>query len=163
MYGFVNYILSTILQIPIDIDWFSHPFWSQVMIVSADFWQWMPFIFIALYAALSTIPTAPLESAVVDGASSLQIFRYIQLPQLKGIIAATVLLRAMDAFKIFDYILLTTAGGPGYFTESLSYFIYRVVFKITDLGYSSAASVIYLWIATVFIILFFRVMRERMV
>jgi len=162
MYGFVNSMLSAFFLYPIDIEWFSDPFWSLLMIVSADFWQWMPFIFIAAYAGLSSLPSEPYEAAVIDGASSLQIFARVQLPQLKGVIIATVLLRAMDAFKVFDYILLTTAGGPGYATESLSYFIYRTVFKITNLGYSSAASVIYLWVATLFIILFYRVMRERM-
>jgi multiple sugar transport system permease protein len=161
-WGYVNHFLSIISGQDVFINWLSDPFPATLMIISADIWQWMPFVFISLYSGLSMLPREPFEMAELDGASSWQRVRYLTFPLLKGVITATLLLRALDAAKVFDYIFITTAGGPGYATESLSLFIYKVVFSYTSLGYSSAAAAIFLWAVAVFVLLLVRFLGEQL-
>ena len=98
---------------------------------------------LTLIAGLKSLSDTPFEAARIDGASGLQIFRYITMPLLKPVIAVTLLLRLMDAFKMFDSIYVLTYGGPGLATEVLSLRIYKKGLKyfITE---ASAQSWIFL-------------------
>ncbi len=78
-------------------------FWGVVL---ADVWQWTPFAFLTLYAGISGLPREPYEAAVVDGASELQILRYVTLPLLRPLILVVILLRVIEAFKVFDIIYI---------------------------------------------------------
>jgi multiple sugar transport system permease protein len=132
-------------------DWvWSADAWSaRFIMMIGDSWQWIPFIFICMLAALENIPRDHVEAAQVDGASSFQIFREITWPQVMPVAVTVLLIRMIEAFKIVDLPNIMTGGGPGSATESMtlnSMFIWRA----NDLG-SSAAIAYLLLILTVVI------------
>lgn len=133
-----------------------HPLLS---IITADIWQWSSFIMLITLAALQALPRDPLEAAMLDGASSWQIFRFMTLPLITPIVAVGVILRAMDAVKLFDKVYILTHGGPGSVSETVTYYIYLEAFRFWDLPYASAISFILLAIVVALITLFFKVVQ----
>jgi len=117
-------------------------------IIVADVWQWTPFVFLLMLAGLSSLPEEPYEAAELDGASTWRQFVDLTLPFLKPVIAITLLLRTMDALRLFDLIFVLTRGGPAGATETFSHYVYRVAFSFTDVGYACALSLIVL-VATI--------------
>jgi multiple sugar transport system permease protein len=144
-YGVLNYILSW-LSIP-KINWLGYESaFLSLMIV--EIWQWTPFMTLILYAGLQSLPREPFEAADVDGASFTQALYYITLPLLKPIIAIALLLRSIDALKIFDIAYGLTQGGPGNSTELMSLHIFRLGFRHTNwMGRASANAIILLLLA----------------
>lgn len=133
-----------------------HPLLS---IITADIWQWSSFIMLITLAALQALPRDPYEAAVLDGASSWQIFRFMTLPLITPIVAIGVILRAMDAVKLFDKVYMLTHGGPGSASETVTYYIYLQAFRFWNLPYASAISFILLAIIVALITLFFKVVQ----
>lgn len=109
-------------------------------IVAIDIWQWTPFVTLVMLAGLMSLPRAPFEAAMMDGAGPLRIFLDVTLPLLRPIIALVLLLRGIDAFKEFDKVFIMTGGGPGTLTELVSIYAYRVNFRNWDLGYGAAVA-----------------------
>lgn len=142
-YGPINYVLARLLSIK-PILWTASVKWSLPTIVVADVWQWTPFMMVILLAGLVALPRDIYEAASVDGASSWQVFKHITLPLLKPIILAALIIRTVDALKVFDLPIVMTQGGPGASTETLSLYIYRVAFKFWNLSYAAAISFLFL-------------------
>lgn len=137
-----------------DFAWATDPWAARIFIVIGDSWQWIPFVFIILLAALENIPKDHQEAAAVDGASSWQIFTEITWPQLLPVAATVVLIRLIEAFKLVDLPNIMTAGGPGIATESMSlhsYFAWRSL----DLGQSAAIAYLLLFVTVVLCVSFF--------
>jgi len=107
-------------------------------ITAIDIWQWTPFMFLLFLAGLVGVPKEPLEAAAVNNANAWQTFWHIILPSLRPIMVVGFLLRFTDLYKIFDTIWITTGGGPGISTESVSLYGYRVNFSYWHIGYGSA-------------------------
>ena len=130
-------------------DWvWSVDAWSaRFVMMVGDSWQWIPFIFICMLAALENIPRDHVEAAQVDGASSLQIFREITWPQVLPVAVTVLLIRMIEAFKIVDLPNIMTGGGPGSATESMTLHS-MYIWRSNDLG-SSAAIAYLLLILTV--------------
>lgn len=157
-YGVLNFILKSF---GLKIDWLSagNALKSVVLI---DIWQWTPFVALILYAGLQALPQEPYEAALVDGASGVQIFRFITLPLLRPIVLIAVLLRTIDSLKIFDTVYVLTRGGPGNVTELLSLHIYRLGFQHMGwIGRASAVSIILLVMSTAICTIFIRIMRRE--
>ncbi len=157
-YGIINYFLHFFKIAP---DWYSYSLaMSSVIIV--DVWQWTPFVALILFAGLSALPSTPFEAALVDGASKLQIMRYITLPLLKPIILIAILLRGMDALKMFDVVFSLTGGGPADATELLSMLVYRTGFYQTGMiGLASAIAVVLLVVIILISQLFIKILGEK--
>ncbi|MFK7856844.1 MAG: carbohydrate ABC transporter permease [Granulosicoccus sp.] len=137
-----------------DFSWSTDPWAARVFIIIGDSWQWIPFVFIILLAALENIPKDHHEAAQVDGASGWQIFREITWPQLLPVAATVMLIRFIEAFKLVDLPNIMTAGGPGIATESMSlhsYFAWRSL----DLGQSAAIAYLLLFTTVVVCVSFF--------
>jgi len=113
-----------------------------------DVWEWTPFMFLILYAGMKSIPEEVYEPAMIDGASSWKLFRFITLPLLMPSIAVAVIFRIVDAFKTFESIYVITGGGPGTATTTLSILVYRS-FASGRMGLASAISVIVFIIAVI--------------
>lgn len=107
-------------------------------VIAVDVWQWTPFMFLILLAGLQSRPSEPYEAARIDGASSFQIFRDLTLPFLRTAILLAVLLRTIDAFRIFDQIFVLTNGGPGTQTETVSLLLFKEAFAFQDFGLAAA-------------------------
>lgn len=140
--GAINKILVK-FGIP-GVPWTSSRYIAPFVLVLVDVWQWTPFMLLAILAGYQSLPAPLYEAAHIDGASGRQAFVYITLPLLKPLLTTLVLLRTIDAFKLFDLIWGITGGGPGSSTESLSYYIYMRGLSHFDMGYASAMSWLFL-------------------
>jgi multiple sugar transport system permease protein len=141
--------------------WLSDQRWALPTIILVDAWQWTPFIAIISLAGLRSQPASVFEAAVLDGAGPWQRFRHITLPLLRPVLIVAVLLRTIDAFKMFDLVFLLTAGGPGTSSQTLSLYGYRLGVVFFDVGRGSAVSTVMLAIALAFAVLFYRAARTR--
>ena len=145
-----------------DFAWVTDPWAARIFIVVGDSWQWIPFIFVVLLAALENVPRDMVEAGHVDGASNWQIFREITWPQIVPVAATVMLIRVIEAFKLVDLPNIMTAGGPGIATESMTlhaFFSWRAL----DLAQSAAVSYLLLFVTVVLCVSFFNlvVLRHR--
>jgi multiple sugar transport system permease protein len=136
--GLVNSVLMRLNIVSDRILWLG-PKFAMSSVILADVWKTTPFVAIILLAGLKSIPIQYYEAAQLDGAGRWQTFRSVTLPLLKPFIAVAVLFRAMDAFRIFDLVWVLTGGASG--TETLSVYIYKVLFRHSELGYGSTLTV----------------------
>ncbi len=97
----------------------ANPKTALFAVLAADIWQWTPFMVLIMMAGLRALPKDPFEAAMIDGASSIQMFRRLTLPMMSKVIAVAVLIRGVDLFRIYDYVYIITGGGPGTETETL--------------------------------------------
>ncbi|MEY9786641.1 ABC-type sugar transport system permease subunit [Sinorhizobium fredii] len=132
---------------------------AMFSIIVADVWQWTPFIFLLMLAGLASLPVEPYEAAVLDGASSWRQFWDLTLPFLKPVIAIALLLRVMDALRLFDLVFILTGGGPADRTKVLSLYIYQVAYRFADTGYAAAISLFVLFVTIVLSTWFMKRMR----
>lgn len=137
-----------------DFAWAGNPWTARLFIIIGDSWQWIPFIFIILLAALENIPKDLQEAAQVDGASGWQIFREITWPQLLPVAATVMLIRIIEAFKLVDLPNIMTSGGPGIATESMSLHS-MFAWRSLDLGQSAAVAYLLLFVTVVLCVSFF--------
>lgn len=135
----------------------THAWWT---IVIMDVWHWTPLVTLLCYAGLQSIPQEFYQAARVDSASKIATFRYVTLPKLKYVLIIAVLLRCMDAFKIYDEPFILTAGGPGTSTELLSIFTSRQVIGGFNMGYSSAVSLIYFIVVLLLCYILYTIMTK---
>jgi multiple sugar transport system permease protein len=129
---------------------------ALVSLAFIDVWQWTPFMVLLLLAGLESIPKQPIEAARVDGANRFYIFRRVTLPMLSPILIVAVLLRGLDALKVFEYVYATTRGGPGIETKTIQYLTYQTGISYYRLAEASAMAFILLVIVLGVIILLFR-------
>jgi multiple sugar transport system permease protein len=128
------------------IAWLSSPNGAKAAIIITDIWQWTPFIFLVILAALQSLPQDVIEASAVDGSSELQSFWNITLPLLTPMLWLVLLLRAIDAFKIFDIVAAMTLGGPGRATEVYSRYVYLTARRFTNYGDAAAQGFLLLFI-----------------
>lgn len=141
--GIINYILEWSGLGRVDL--LGNPgavLWS---IIAVDVWQWTPLVILVLLAGLESLPREPYEAALIDGANRWQIFRSITVPLLNKFITITLVIRIMDALKVYETIQLMSAGGPGTASETLNIYLARVGFSWFDMGYASALGIISLY------------------
>ncbi|WP_041781867.1 carbohydrate ABC transporter permease [Mycolicibacterium chubuense] len=145
----------------VDYDFFG-PGRALFTMAFIDVWQWTPFMVLLLLAGLESIPKEPLDAARVDGAGGLYVLRRVTLPLLAPVLVVAILLRCLDAMKVFEYVFATTRGGPGTETETLQYFIYQTGIQFFRLGSaSSMAFVVLVLVLAVIVIAFRRMDRAR--
>jgi len=158
-YGILNYLLSFFGVAPQLWTYSSQQALPSVIVILV--WQWTPFVVLLLSAGLESLPKAPMEAAVIDGASSWQIFWYVKVPLLKPVILAVTVLRLMDTLRAFDIIISTTLGGPGRATEILNIMTYLTAFVHFNMGVASALGTILFSISLTAVIIMLYILRER--
>ena len=135
-FGSVNYLLQLVgLQKSLFL---ASPALVVPTLAAIDTWQWTPFVALIILGGLQALPSDPYEAAVVDGASPLQLFRFVTLPLLRPALLAAAILRSVDLLRFFDTIYITTQGGPGNASTTLNIYAYQQGFQFFDLGYASA-------------------------
>jgi multiple sugar transport system permease protein len=142
--------------------WVNDPWGARAAILIADIWQWTPFMFIVLVAALESQSIEPLEAGIVDGANDWQLFRYITWPAILPVSLTLILIRLIEAFKIVDLPNVMTNGGPGTATESLTLHAF-ILWRNLDLGGSAAVAYLLLVVVTFFSMIFVNLVRQRVV
>jgi len=142
--------------------WFNDPWGARTAILIADIWQWTPFMFIVLVAALESRSVEPFEAAIVDGANPWQVFRYITWPEILPVSMTLILIRMIEAFKIVDLPNVMTNGGPGTATESLTLQAF-ILWRSIELGSSAAVAYMLLFVVTFFGLIFVTLIRQQAV
>lgn len=153
-------VIPTVLgRLGLSVDFFGsgNALWTIVFI---DVWQWTPFMMLMLLAGLEGLPKQPFEAARVDGASALYTFRRVTLPLLRPVIVVAVLIRSLDALKVFEYVYATTRGGPGIETQTVQYYIYNTGITFFRLGSASAMAYLLLGIVVVLSTVLFARMKK---
>jgi glycerol transport system permease protein len=138
--GLLGYVLT---QLGIDYNYSQDPTDAWVTVLIMDVWHWTPLVALLAYAGLRSIPQAYYQAARIDGASRWAIFRYIELPKIRGVLLIAVLLRFMDSFMIYTEPFVLTGGGPGTATTFLSQYLTQKAVGQFDLGPAAAFSLIY--------------------
>ncbi len=146
----------------INFSWVNNAWGARTAILIGDIWQWTPFMFIVLVAALESQPVEPIEAATVDGANSWQIFRHITWPAILPVSMTLILIRLIEAFKIVDLPNVMTNGGPGTATQSLTYHAY-INWRALNLGASAAVAYMLLFLVTFFAMILVNLIRQRTV
>lgn len=124
--------------------WFADPAWALPAAILVETWHGFPFFALLLLAGLKGIPTELYEAAEVDGARLWHRFLYIQLPGLRMIIVASVVLRAISLMNSPELLLILTGGGPGRSTQVLSLYAFQKAYREFNFGYAGALSVVML-------------------
>lgn len=132
--------------------------WLTILIM--DVWHWTPLVVLLCYAGLRAIPDAYYQAAAIDGASRWSVFRYIQLPKMRGVLLIAVLLRFMDSFMIYTEPFVVTGGGPGSATTFLSIHLAKIAVGQFDLGPAAAISIIYFLIILTLSFIFYNVITR---
>ena len=163
--GPLSQVLAPLLE-PLGVNprirWLSHPTAAQAAIILADVWQWTSLTFLIFLSGFSALPQELLKAAQVMGASRWQIFWRIQLPLLKPVIVIAVVIRGMEALKLFDQSVLLTFGGPGTATQTIAFYLWRQVWQFNKYSFGAAASVLLLLLfAVVIYVGIYLLVRER--
>ena len=156
--GPINSVFNALLGI--NPPWLSNGQWAMAAMIIIDIWQWTPFVFLVALAGLQALSQELYEAAAVDGATPVQMFRFLTLPLMIPTLTIILLLRLVEAFKIFDIPTSLTLGGPGRSTEVYSLFTYRTALRFFDLGYAAAQGFLLLFIVMLIVsFLFGRIRR----
>jgi multiple sugar transport system permease protein len=140
--GPVNDILITFGFSP--VAWLSDTIPAMTAIIIAEVWQWTPFMFLLLLAGLLSLPREPFLAASIDGAGPIRTFMKVTLPMMAPVSIGAIIIRLIEASKIFDTVYAMTSGGPGSSTETPSYYIYLIGLRNFDLANGATLSITYL-------------------
>lgn len=141
-FGPINQILSWIAGEPVTILWINNPSFVYPAILVAEIWQWTPFMFLLLWAALNEVDRSQLEAAEIDGASWRQRLWWVVLPAIRPVVIIALLIRGLDLFRLFDVVWGLTRGGPGTMTETISIYTYVVGFQQFETSYAAAMALV---------------------
>jgi glycerol transport system permease protein len=144
----------------VHFDYPSVPIQAWISVMLMEVWHWTPLVALLAYAGLRAIPDAYYQAAHIDGASGWAVFRYIQLPKMRGVLTIAILLRFMDSFLIYTEPFVLTGGGPGDSTTFLSIYLVKLAVGQFDVGAAGAFSIIYFLIVLAFSYVFYQVLQR---
>ncbi|SAL77765.1 binding-protein-dependent transport systems inner membrane component [Caballeronia terrestris] len=142
------------------IAWAADPWLARSVVVIGDTWQWVPFMFLVLLAALEGTSRDQIEAAQLDGASNWRIFRDVTWPSIAPVAASAVLIRLIEAFKVVDLPNVLTNGGPGIATESMTLHAF-IEWRTLNLGGASAVAYMLFFVSTIACVSFFQLVVRR--
>jgi raffinose/stachyose/melibiose transport system permease protein len=151
--GPINQLLETLGIISQPIAWLANPSTALLVLAAVNIWQFTGYSFVIYDAAIGQIDPHLIEAATVDGATILQLTRYVISPLLTGTHLILIVLGFIGGFKTFELVFLTTGGGPGTSTEFLSTYIYRQGITQFHAGYGAALSIALAVVALIFAVL----------
>ncbi len=151
-YGPINQIISWFWGSEVVALWTINPNLVYPAILVCEIWQWTPFMFLILLAALSNVDKSLTDAAEIDGAGFWRTFRNIVLPAIWPVMAIAILIRGLDLARIFDVIWALTQGGPGTKTETISVYTYSQGFKQFETSYTAAIAFLVVALLTVIIV-----------
>jgi multiple sugar transport system permease protein len=148
-FGPINQIIGWLAGSEAALLWTFNPRLVYPAILVAEVWQWTPFMFLLLLAALSAVDKSQLEAASIDGAGYWRTFSKIVLPAIWPVMAIAILIRGLDLFRLFDIVWALTKGGPGTMTETISMFTYVKGFQQFETSFTAAVALMIIVLLTV--------------
>ena len=159
--GALNGVLVALGIIPEYKGWLSDPTSALLALAFADVWNVLPLAVILLLAALQKIPAELYESARMDGAGPVQMFRHVTFPWLAQTLLVVLILQTLSAIRVFDVIYVLTAGGPGTATTTLTWKTYLTTFENLDFGLGNAYAYTVSLITFGLALIYFRILYRR--
>ena len=156
--GLLGYMLT---KLGVDYNYVNDALDAWITIIVMDVWHWTSLVALLCYAGLQSIPDAYYQAAKIDQASRWKVFRYIELPKMRGVLLIAVLLRFMDSFMIYTEPFVLTGGGPGNATTFLSIDLVKMAVGQFDLGPAAAFSLIYFLVILLISFVFYTVMTKE--
>jgi len=139
-FGIVNVVMQALGFEP--VVWFLYRWTSMAIVVMTDIWLWTPWFAIILLAGLQSLPPEPREAAMIDGAGPWLIFWKVTLPLLRPVLLVCIVIRSIDAFRVFDIVWVITKGEPARSTEVFSIYAYKQAMVYLNFDLGSAAAII---------------------
>lgn len=159
--GVLNFMLMKLHLIERYKAWLADPKWALNIIIFADAWKWTPLVVLLILAGLQAIPDVLYDAAKVDGAGKIRTFFTVTLPLLRWPILITLILRTVEAVRIFDIIYIMTRGGPANRTKLTTFYVWEVAFKHHRMGFGSALAYLVAFLIVLFVILYFRTIKRE--
>jgi multiple sugar transport system permease protein/N,N'-diacetylchitobiose transport system permease protein len=159
-YGALNALLTQLHLISQYRSWLGKPFLALNMVIVADVWKTTPLAAFLLLAGLSTIPHELYEAARVDGAGAVRSFFSVTLPLLVPTILIVLVVRTIEAFKVFDIIYVMTRGGPANGTQTIAVYAYIQAFSNQLFGYGGALAYVIAMFILGFAFVYMRMLRR---
>lgn len=142
-------------------NWLGHSWPALFAVTIVDSWQSIPFVMLIALAGLAGLPKGPREAAAIDGANAWRIFWHVTLPSLMPVLLVIVMIRIIDAFKLFDIIFIVTQrGGPGTATQTLGMLTYNTGFIAFQMSKAAALGVLLVLIVSPIYVLWRRSQRS---
>lgn len=159
-YGALNAALTQIGMLDSYRSWLGEPGSAMAALIVADCWKNFPLVALIALAALQAVPRDIISASLVDGASAWKRFRIVILPYLAGPLMVALVLRTIEAFKVFDIIWVMTRGGPANTTRSLSILVYQEAFSFQRAGSGASLALIVTLIVTLLALAYGALVRK---
>jgi ABC-type sugar transport system permease subunit len=137
--------------------WLGDPNVALPFIMLLHLWRNVPFYGVAFLAAMQAIPGSYYEAAEIDGANAWNRFRHITLPGIRNMAVVMVTIHVLWTFNNFDFVYLSTGGGPVNATDVLPVYVYRQCWNSYTLGYGASIGTIMLLLLMVYFIVFIKI------
>jgi multiple sugar transport system permease protein len=160
-YGALNALLSQVGLIDSYRSWLGEPGTAMNMVILADVWKNYPLVALIVLAALQNIPAELYQAAAIDGAGPWTKFWKITFPEILGPLTVALILRMIEAFKVFDIIYLMTRGGPADETKSVSFYVYEESFAYLRAGSGAAYAITVALTSAVMIAAYILLLRRQ--
>ena len=142
------------------IDFFADAPLASITAIVA--WQWLPFATLILFTAMQSLDREQMEAAEMDGAGPLWRFLHLTLPHLTRAITVVVLIQTIFLLSVFAEILVTTNGGPGTASTTLTFLVYMQSMLQFDVGLGSAGGIVAVILANIVAIFLMRMIGKNL-
>lgn len=159
-YGALNAALLQFGVIDSYRSWLGEPGSALAALIVADCWKNFPLVALIALAALQAVPRDITAASLVDGAGPFNRFRYVIMPYLVGPLLVALVLRTIEAFKVFDLIWVMTRGGPANSTRTLSILVYQEAFSFQRAGSGASLALIVTLLVTVLAVAYAAMVRK---
>lgn len=160
-FGVINQMIRTVFPGMQNIEWLLGRYSTLPSLIAIQIWNEFPIAYLFLLAGLQQLPDELYEAAQIDGATRLQQFWHVTLPQMRYVFSVTAVLLSIFAFKSFAIIFILTGGGPAGRTETLVMRTYNEAFRSYDFGYSATLGVLSVVISLLLVFVYFRLTIGR--
>lgn len=159
-YGALNAALTQLGILSDYRSWLGEPGTALTALIVADCWKNFPLVALIALAALQAVPRDVIAASYVDGANAFSRFRFVTLPYLAGPLMVALVLRTIEAFKVFDIIWVMTRGGPANSTRTLSILVYQEAFSFQRAGSGASLALIVTLLVTVLAVAYGAMIRK---
>jgi len=159
-YGALNALLTQVGLLDAYRSWLGEPGTAMTALIIADCWKNFPLVALIALAALQAVPRDIMAASMVDGAGAWSRFRFVILPYLAGPLMVALVLRTIEAFKVFDIIWVMTRGGPANSTRTLSVLVYQEAFSFQRAGSGASLALIVTLLVTVLAVAYATLIRK---
>lgn len=160
-YGALNSLLTQLGLIDSYVSWLGSANKALGAIIFADVWKNFSLVALIALASLQTLPSSQVDAAKIDGANAVQRFGYITLPHIIPSLQVALVLRIIEAVKVFDIIYIMTKGGPANRTRSGSIFVYQEAFTNSRMGSGATYAIIMVALIMIFILFYMRIITKK--